>query len=123
MSPTNREGTFAYAGLGAVGGGCKFLVFTSIRLTPLLGAAPDQRTGTLQTLYVSQIATIVWVTDSAATGEEIVERRNVIVGLALKRNAGSGSGDGGEEAALTEGERRMFAGVMTLVRDVLDLGR
>lgn len=67
---------------------------------------------------MSQIATIVWVTDSAATGEEIVERKSVVVSLALKRR-------GGEDAdeALTEGERRMFGGVMRLVKNVLTSGR
>jgi len=52
---------------------------SSIELTPLLGTAPSQDIATLHDLYVSQIATLFW------TQGPMGDRRNVVVGLALKK--------------------------------------
>ncbi|KAG2078226.1 hypothetical protein BDR04DRAFT_1087977 [Suillus decipiens] len=65
----------------------------AIQLTPLLGGAPSEHLQTLHSLYAAQIATIIWVEEAKKMA---VERRSVIVGIALR------DGD----------ERKTFHGVM-----------
>ncbi len=69
-----------------------------------MGGAPSEHTATLYSLYVSQIATIVW-----AHTRDLADRRPVIVGLALKKAA-----DIADEQ-LREMERNTFTGVMRIV--------
>ncbi|TDL28518.1 hypothetical protein BD410DRAFT_737920 [Rickenella mellea] len=76
----------------------------AIQLTTLMGGAPSEHTAILHSLYVSQIATIVW-----AHTPDLADRRPVIVGLALKKAAET------EEAKLREMERNTFTGVMRIV--------
>jgi len=83
----------------------------AIQLTPLLGNAPSEHMQTLYSLYASQIATIVWTAESEGPLE--VHRRGVVVGLALRKL------DSNDGQQLTEGERRVFVGVMGMLRDLL----
>ena len=66
---------------------------------------------TLHSLYAAQIATIIWTAESEGTLE--VDRRNVIVGIALRKS------EGGDNDGLSEQERNLFAGVMEMLRDCL----
>lgn len=66
---------------------------------------------TLHSLYAAQIATIVWTAESDGGLEG--ERRNVVVGIALKKS------DEGDDEGLSERERNLFVGVMEMLRDSL----
>ncbi|KAJ6596972.1 hypothetical protein DFH09DRAFT_1258696 [Mycena vulgaris] len=83
----------------------------SIQLTPLLGNAPSQHIQTLHCLYAAQIATIIWTAGSSNPLE--VSRKGVIVGIALRKS------DGHDDANLTESERSVFAGVMSMVLELV----
>lgn len=82
----------------------------SIQLTPLLGSAPTDHLRTLYALYVSQVATIIWI---AEAGGLVDERRSVIVGLALKKSGGE------EDQGLSTAERETFHQVMSMVEDLI----
>src|SRR5882672_11438681 len=79
---------------------------SAIQLTPLFGSAPSEHMQTLHSLYTAQIATIVWTAESDGPLE--VDRRNVVVGIALRKS--DGAGDGG----LSLQEREVFKGVMDM---------
>jgi proteasome assembly chaperone 3 len=66
---------------------------------------------TLHSLYTAQVATIVWTAES--NGPLEVDRRNVVVGIALRK---SDCMDGG---GLSQQERDVFVGVMDMLRDSL----
>ncbi|KAF7969888.1 hypothetical protein HWV62_25613 [Athelia sp. TMB] len=83
----------------------------AIQLTPLLGNAPSEHMQTLHSLYAAQAATIAWTADSASSME--VDRRDVIVGIALRKS------DGGADEGLNEMERALFLGVMDMLRELL----
>ncbi|KAG1754659.1 hypothetical protein EDB19DRAFT_1626090 [Suillus lakei] len=72
----------------------------AIQLTPLLGGASSEHLQTLHSLYAAQIATIIWVEEAKRMA---VDRRSVVVGIALQRGAGDG---------LDADERKTFHGVM-----------
>jgi len=75
----------------------------------LLGSAPSEHLQTLHSLYVTQIATLVWISEpETAMGSG---RKGVVVGLALKKQE---VGEG-----LSENERDVFYGIMSLVQDML----
>lgn len=79
-----------------------------IQLTPLLGNAQSEHLRTLHGLYASQIATIIWASEAqAALG---IERRNVVVGIALARIPRD------EESGLSDAEREVFNGVMGMIK-------
>ncbi|KAJ7632698.1 hypothetical protein FB45DRAFT_913203 [Roridomyces roridus] len=83
----------------------------SIQLTPLLGNAPSQHLQTLHSLYAAQIATIIW---TAGLGNPLeVSRKSVVVGIALRKS------DAGSDGTLTDKERSVFAGVMSMVQELL----
>ncbi|KAF9792095.1 hypothetical protein BJ322DRAFT_12084 [Thelephora terrestris] len=82
----------------------------SIQLTPLLGSTPSDHLRTLYALYVSQVATIVWIAEAVGSMDE--RRRSVIVGLALKKS-------GEEDQGLSEAERGTFHQVMDMVGDLV----
>lgn len=84
----------------------------SLQLTPLLGSAPSERIQTLHSLYTSQIATLVWTMEGADLLE--VDRRPVVVGLALAKTAGPAN-----SSELTPQDRKVFYGVMEMVRELL----
>jgi len=75
----------------------------------LLGSAPSEHLQTLHSLYVTQIATLVWISEPETTTGS--GKKGVVVGLALKEQ------EVGEE--LSENERDVFHGIMSLVRDML----
>ncbi|KAJ7774919.1 hypothetical protein B0H16DRAFT_1408037 [Mycena metata] len=79
----------------------------AIQLTPLLGNAPSQHLQTLHSLYAAQIATILWTTGS--TNPLQVSRKPVIVGIALRKSEAQ------NDEGLTENERSVFVGVMSMV--------
>ncbi|KAI0082626.1 hypothetical protein K474DRAFT_1654739 [Panus rudis PR-1116 ss-1] len=83
----------------------------AVELSPLLGNAPSEHLRTLQSLYVSQAATLVWAEE--AVGALEMDRKPVVVGVALQRTSGP------EEEALTGKERDTFHGFMEMVREVL----
>ncbi|KAF9075213.1 hypothetical protein BDP27DRAFT_1380828 [Rhodocollybia butyracea] len=83
----------------------------AIQLVPLLGSAPSDRTQTLHNLYVAQIATIVWLSQSENPLQ--AARKNVVVGIALRRTNETGDSD------LSETERKTFYGVMSAIQDLL----
>lgn len=76
----------------------------------MLGSASSEHVQTLHSLYVSQIATLVWVYDASSAID--TGRKAVVVGLALKKLS-----DGDE--GLTEDEKLVFREVMNLVQDML----
>ncbi|KAI0797993.1 hypothetical protein C8Q75DRAFT_801895 [Abortiporus biennis] len=84
----------------------------ALELAFLLGSAPSDHVRTLQSLYASQVATLVWT--SEAEGSLEAERKSVIVGIALRP-----SGDVGEGGHLNPHEKATFYGVMEVVRDLL----
>ncbi|KAF9454557.1 hypothetical protein P691DRAFT_770452 [Macrolepiota fuliginosa MF-IS2] len=82
----------------------------AIQLTNLLGGASSEHDQTLRSLYISQIATLVWMSESSSALD--LGRKSVIVGLALKQ------GEDGENG-LSKSERSVFHGIMALVQDML----
>jgi len=88
-------------------------VSPAIQLTPLLGSASSEHMQVLHSLYVAQIATIIW-TEGAKLGLD--DRRSVIVGLALAKWEGPESNEGGRQ------EKDLFQGVMAMVYDLLSQG-
>jgi proteasome assembly chaperone 3 len=82
----------------------------SIELTPILGSAPSDHMRILHGLYASQIATIIWASESQNPLE--VNRRSVVVGIALQKVDGDGVG-------LNDHQREVFLQVMNMVRDIL----
>ena len=87
-----------------------------IEIVPFLGTASTEHIRTLHSLYASQAATLVWASSETA-GLLEVDRKDVVVGIALRRDNRTHSGSG-----LTEYERRMFHGIMGLVKEVLVQG-
>ncbi|KAJ3869955.1 hypothetical protein EV359DRAFT_28884 [Lentinula novae-zelandiae] len=83
----------------------------AIQLTPLFGSAPSDRIQTLHSLYASQIATIIWLAETENPLQ--VVRKNVIVGIALRRSDQAG------ELGLTEMERQTFYGAMSAIQELL----
>ena len=83
----------------------------SIQLTPLLGGPQSEHEQVLHSLYAAQAATLVWSV-GAADGMEH-NRRDVIVGIALEKAAEDAEGPQSTR------ERRIFFGVMKMLRDVL----
>ncbi|KAJ6547640.1 hypothetical protein B0H19DRAFT_1166710 [Mycena capillaripes] len=83
----------------------------SIQLTPLLGNAPSHHIQTLHSLYAAQIATLFWTAASSNPLE--VSRKSIIVGIALRKSGSL------EDEGLTENERSVFAGVMSMVLELL----
>ena len=83
----------------------------SIQLTPLLGSTPSDHLRTLYALYASQVATIIWTAEAGGLTEE--HRRNVIVGLALKKTGEE------EDRGLSEVERGTFHQVMGMVGELV----
>lgn len=84
----------------------------AIELTPLLGNAPSEHIRTLHSLYASQAASLVWASDTSGLLE--VERKDVVVGVALHRHVGTTF-----EGSPTEHEREVFHGVMAMVKEVV----
>jgi len=82
----------------------------AIQLTPLLGGATSEHMQILQSLYVAQIATIIW-TEEARMGLE-GSRRGVVVGLALSKT----EDDNPDEKSRKE--REVFEGVMAMMYDL-----
>ncbi|CCM04605.1 uncharacterized protein FIBRA_06787 [Fibroporia radiculosa] len=83
----------------------------AIQLTPLLGHAPSEHMQTLHSLYASQVATLVWTSGAEVALE--TERRAVVVGLALRKS------DDASGVGLSEHERKVFYGVMDVVKELL----
>lgn len=83
----------------------------AIQLTPLLGAAPSEHMQTLHSLYAAQIATLIWAAESDGVLE--VDRRNVVVGIALRKS------DGGDGEGLSQQDRVIFLEVMDMLRELL----
>ncbi|KAK2466857.1 hypothetical protein APHAL10511_001115 [Amanita phalloides] len=82
----------------------------ALQLTTLLGSAPSDHMRIVHSLYASQIATIVWLHQSASAE---TARRSVIVGLALKPLRFTDSSD------IMDGERKTFHDVMEIVQQLL----
>jgi len=83
----------------------------AIELSRLFGTTPSDEDDLLYSLYASQIATIVWTND----GEDAIgERRNVIVGLALRRKAP-------QERIPAEDNRELYMEVMGMVLELLEI--
>jgi proteasome assembly chaperone 3 len=80
----------------------------AVQITPLLGAAPSEHLRTLYSLYVAQIATIVW-----AGAAEWELRKSIVVGLALARQKGESDE---EEIAV---EREIFRGIMEGLQNLM----
>ncbi|KAJ4487873.1 hypothetical protein J3R30DRAFT_3432043 [Lentinula aciculospora] len=81
------------------------------QLMPLFGSAPSDRIQTLYNLYASQIATIVWLSESENPLQ--VARKRVIVGIALRGSNAAGESD------LTEIEKQTFYGNMSAIQGML----
>ena len=76
----------------------------AIQLTPIFGSAPSAHLQALYSLYVAQIATLVWLTVGGAP-------RSVVVGIALEKKH--------TEEVMNEEEQRTFHGVMAALRALL----
>ncbi|CUA74951.1 hypothetical protein RSOLAG22IIIB_01585 [Rhizoctonia solani] len=87
---------------------------TAISLSPLVGHPPDSRSLTLFNLYASQAAAIAW----SKAGQ--LNRRPVIVGLALKKTKASSVHMDEDEFAISEEDRETFKEVMSMLMDCLD---
>ncbi|CAE6437314.1 hypothetical protein ACGC1H_004432 [Rhizoctonia solani] len=87
---------------------------TAISLTPLVGHPPDSRSLTLFNLYASQAAAIAW----SKAGQ--LNRRPVIVGLALKRTKVSTARGDDDEFTVLEEDRETFKEIMVMLMDCLD---
>ncbi|KAF8921211.1 hypothetical protein CPB85DRAFT_1381706 [Mucidula mucida] len=83
----------------------------AIQLVPLLGNAPSEHIQTLHNLFVSQIATLVWESESESMMQPT--RKSVVVGIALRKHNSSGIG------GLDDSERATFSAVMGMVQDLL----
>ncbi|KZT70142.1 hypothetical protein DAEQUDRAFT_709031 [Daedalea quercina L-15889] len=83
----------------------------AIQLTPLLGSAPSEHMQTLHSLYAAQIATVIWTEEVQEFME--AERRPIVVGLALRKSTETGG------LSLTDQERKVFHGVMEMVRELV----
>ncbi|KAH9935020.1 uncharacterized protein B0H18DRAFT_979432 [Fomitopsis serialis] len=83
----------------------------AIQLTPLLGSAPSEHMQTLHSLYTSQVATVIWTEEVQEFME--AERRPIVVGLALRKSSEA------EGLGLAEYERKVFYGVMEMVRELV----
>lgn len=75
-----------------------------------MGSAQSDHMHTLNSLYASQIATLVWLAEEEALRPT---RRNVVVGLALRRT------DSETMPALVDVEKRTFVQIMGAVREAL----
>lgn len=84
----------------------------AIQLVPLLGNAPSAHIQTLHSLFVSQIATLVWSAQEGSVMQPA--RQSVVVGIALCK-----SGSEAEDGGLSESERATFSGVMEMVQELL----
>ncbi|KIM49321.1 hypothetical protein M413DRAFT_438507 [Hebeloma cylindrosporum] len=82
----------------------------AIQLTSLLGGAPSADLQTLQFLYASQIATIIWTEESQMGLESF--RRSVVIGLALAKSDEQEPSEGGSQ-------REVFEGVISMVQVLL----
>ncbi|WWC64544.1 uncharacterized protein I303_107154 [Kwoniella dejecticola CBS 10117] len=85
----------------------------ALQLTPLVGTPTNP---TLYDLHTNQISTLVFY----ALEMSSCSRRNVVVGLSLKRtpnthDSNPNEGNGDEEDILNDEERERFAGIMDLV--------
>ncbi|CAE6414086.1 unnamed protein product [Rhizoctonia solani] len=87
---------------------------TAISLTPLVGHPPDARSLTLFNLYTSQVAAIAW----SKAGQ--LNRRPVIVGLALKRTKVPATRDEDDDFVVSEDDRQTFNEIMSMLIDCLD---
>ncbi|CAE6490264.1 unnamed protein product [Rhizoctonia solani] len=87
---------------------------TAISLTPLVGHPPDSRSQTLFNLYASQAATIAW----SKAGQ--LNRRPVIVGLALKRTKAPMAHSDDDDFMVSENDRETFKQIMSMLMDCLD---
>lgn len=82
----------------------------AIQLTNLLGSAPSEHIQTLHSLYASQIATLVWLSEPSSAAD--LGRKSAVVGLALKKL------ESGEDG-LSENEKAVFHEIMGLVQGML----
>lgn len=82
----------------------------AVELSKVFGAAPSDEGDVLYSLYASQIAAMIWTNDS----EDAIggERRNVIVGLALKKVQ--------NEGVPAEDDREIYAEVVEMVMELLE---
>lgn len=85
----------------------------AIELTSLFGSAPSHHIATLHSLYASHIATLLWT--MASQRGDGGDRRNIVVGLALKRSQEYQ----GEDARLSAGEQTTFKGVVEMIVELL----
>lgn len=83
----------------------------AIQLIPLFGSAPSEHQQTLYSLYVSQIATIIWKHEAQRGLES--SQRSVVVGLALSKLD--------SQEGRVQAERDIFEGVMFMLQDLLRL--
>lgn len=83
----------------------------AIQLTSLLGGAPSADLQTLQFLYASQIATIIWTAESQMGLENC--RRSVVIGLALAKSNEQETDEGSSQ-------REVFEGVISMVHMLLN---
>ncbi|KAL1676985.1 hypothetical protein EV122DRAFT_215118 [Schizophyllum commune] len=84
-----------------------------IQVTGLLGSSSSDHQHTLHYLYASQIATIVWTAEGG--GALAGPRRDVIIGLALRKSAPSPD----DEGSLSEAERETYNATMLLLQEIL----
>ncbi|KAL1694642.1 hypothetical protein GGG16DRAFT_122346 [Schizophyllum commune] len=84
-----------------------------IQVTGLLGSSSSDHQHTLHYLYASQIATIVWTAEGG--GALAGTRRDVIIGLALRKSAPSPD----DEGSLSAAERETYNAIMLLLQEIL----
>ncbi|KLO14500.1 hypothetical protein SCHPADRAFT_851115 [Schizopora paradoxa] len=81
----------------------------AVELSKVFGTAPSDEDDLLYSLYASQIATTVWTSNA----EDAIggERRNVMVGLSLRKKMPNGD---------PEREREMYMQVIEMVMELLE---
>ncbi|CEL51849.1 hypothetical protein RSOLAG1IB_00385 [Rhizoctonia solani AG-1 IB] len=87
---------------------------TATSLTPLVGHPPNPRSQTLFNLYASQVAAIAW----SKAGQ--LNRRPVIVGLALQRTKAPATREDDDDFVVSEDDRQTFNEIMLMLMDCLD---
>jgi len=94
-----------------------------IQLTPLLGHPPSSTLYTYYNLLVSQLSTLVWLSEENPEGGNLggSMRRPVVVGLALKRRPGDDGDIDAHGSVIDHGSvmERQYRGIVKAVQSLL----
>lgn len=86
----------------------------AIEVTQLSGSAQTPHMGTLYSLYATHIATLLWTLNAPQVTNDD-DRRNVVVGIALKKSQDASDDDAG----LSIEEQTTYKGLMQMIVEYL----